>query len=369
MKNAFFNFRLWMHRLRKQYSPKARRTRPIREGLPEGVERSVLETICAENFHCSIASVAYIHLSGWKSAGAYRLIIRSAKGKDVFLIYKNAYYTTETIPALKELPVWPGPPEFEIYRQSAGVLSNYLPRVYYVDETSVGTHYRYILEDLHQEYRLIKGDLEKIHFSQKLPELHRALSEWATQRETSHLITYGKQFSEALQQYALQNFETLYRESPGSNLKSILDQWPKISQIHLQPEFFQRQAQVIHGDANFSNIHIHRSDESQFKLVDWEWAGFGSPYADLVALMKGALDNVERQSFHQFLHFSFFNNDGRSPKDEYRDYLWCKLERCMLDAAFLSSQFINSPIETHINVEAAIKQALHRMLLVYQQLA
>lgn len=369
MENTFFNLRLWLHRFRNRYQKKVKKSLTIYEGLPDGVQRSILESICAEHFHRTIGSVSYTHLSGWKSSGAYRLVIKPTSGEDLFLIYKNAYYGDESIPALVDLPVIPGPPEYEIYRQSSGKLTGYLPQVYFAEEIVPGRHYHYILEDLLHEYRMMKGDGDKIHAGQLLPELHSVLGEWAGQAETSHLIAYGIDFSKALQIYALNNLEQFYRQAPDGNLKTVLAHWPDITRIHLHPDFFLAPLQLIHGDANYSNIHIHRQDPNRFKVVDLEWAGFGSPYADLAAMLKGSLVYVEKQAVNRFVHAESLKQPGMTGKDAFRYYLWSKLERCMLDAAFLSAQLLNSPTKSRINLESTISGAIHKMLMVYRQLS
>jgi hypothetical protein len=375
LKNNLFNLRQWFYRVRhRRQKMAARKDLSIISGLPDGIEMEVLEDVCRRHLNCAVDTVSHVHLSGWKSSGAYRLIVASPNGAEHRLVYKHAYYGEEEIPALQGLPVIPGPPEYDIYRQDGGQLARFLPDVYLAEEVVPGTTYRYLLEDLSAEYRPMKGDEDRLHGSSLLPELHHALAEWSATADTSHLIPYGRAFSEALQQYVCRNLEQYSQQAVSSDLKIILSQWKDIARVHLQPEFFSEPLQPIHSDANFSNIHLHRTDPTRFKVVDWEWAGFGDPYADLSALLKGSLANMQRKAFSRFTQAASGSGSGQyngqaNEKQAFRRFLWSSLERSILDAGFVSAQHMNATHQARVNMETAINRSLSSILYFYRQLS
>jgi thiamine kinase-like enzyme len=214
-----------------------------------------------------------------------------------------------------------------------------------------------------------------LHLSSLFPKLHLALCDWMGSADKTHLIEYGLDFSHALEVYALQNFEALAQatDTPPT-LKQVLDHWKKVSEVHTRREFFEMQpAILIHGDTNYTNIHIHKTDPQRFKVVDWEWAGFAPVFADLVSLMKGSPEKVEGTAIQNYLSANGGNdtiiNPRRSFHENQRLYTWCKLERGMLDASFLAAQFLNSEHKANFNLNKAVTVALDRVLATTQQLS
>src|SRR5512133_3288142 len=159
---AYSVLRQFVYRLRNQYLSKSTPQLPPTRGVPPGLDIRTIQAICAEAFHTNILSVAYYHISGWKSAGAYRLIIETQPGEFTNLIFKDTIYETEEIPALLNLPVHPGPAEYAIYHQSEGPLAEYLPTVYLAEEIVPSLHYHYIFEDLASDYQIVKRHEDRI---------------------------------------------------------------------------------------------------------------------------------------------------------------------------------------------------------------
>lgn len=372
---AFAGFRHLLYHFRRKYFPKQRfQTQPLDMGLPEGIAADYLSAVCEDYFDEKAVSFTHQHLSGWKPSGAYRLLIKTRRGNEIRLIYKDAVYAHDQIPALVDLPVHPGPPEFVIYSQPTGPLAPYLPQVYLAKEVTPGVQYHYLLEDLGQDYHKI-GVLEDVsRVSAMLPRLHQALSEWSAEIHPQGLLTYGKDFSQALQEYARVNLEKYSRHSEDKALKSVLDCWPQIAELHLLPEFFNLQRiDPIHGDTNYTNIHIHNHHPFQFKLVDWEWAGYGLPHADLASFVKGMPGDVEGPALRKFFGSPRDPNPCLNPEltfaENRRLHYWSLLERGLLDAAFLTVQHLNAPYLAKFSLPEAISRSLTQVLSVYHLLA
>jgi hypothetical protein len=348
---------------------------PVIEGLPEGLDIDLLNRICLEQCQGHVDSVSHQHLSGWKKSGAYRLLINSTSGNRISLIFKEAFYGENVIPALADLPVRPGPSEYAVFSQANGALAPFLPKVFHAEECVAGTHYRYLIEDLAENYHSAAGDRAALQAVNILPSLHTALNEWAQSADTHNFIAYGKAYSTALQHYALPKLTAYQQEMPNPNLQKVLDNWPKISALHLQPEFFSPHTIcAIHGDSNFTNIYIHNEDPSNIKVVDWEWAGFhNNPFADLVSLLKGTSLLVERKGVASFISTLMDQNQpvgsNMTGKQYNRMYHWSKLERGILDSAFLAAQVMYTDHKGKFNMVNAVNSSLHRILTSYQQLS
>jgi hypothetical protein len=270
--------------------------------------------------------------------------------------------------------VRPGPPEYLIYSQPTASLAPFLPRVYLAEEVSPQTHYRYLLEDLAPAYERIRDHQSLIHSAALLPDLHAALQEWSAETGGDGLITYGIEFSRSLQVYARNSLQAFHQHVQHSAIDAVLDSWTDIQRLHLLPEFFQDQpGALIHGDTNFTNIHLHKQDPGCFKVVDWEWAGVATPYADLASLLKGTPEEVEKTAFESFsrapIRAAALTQSVMDNQSNYRLYLWCKMERGLIDAAFLASQYLSTDYTTKFNLQNAVFHALSRVHSAYQQLS
>jgi thiamine kinase-like enzyme len=352
--------------------PKPKRL-PVIDGIPESLDLELLNRVCLEQCDGAVKTVSHQHLSGWKESGAYRLLIKNTRGKEIKLIFKEAFYGENVIPALADLPVRPGPPEFAVLSQPFGALATFLPQVYLAEERIPGIHYRYIVEDLAKKYHYAAGDRAALQAAKVLPKLHLALNDWAQSANTQSFITYGIDFSTALQQYALSKLTAYQQEMPDPILQKVLDIWPEIASLHLHPEFFATDNNCpVHGDTNFTNIYIHNEDPQKIKVVDWEWAGFNNPFSDLVSLLKGTTYLVERRGVIAFAHFMATQNktgkQNQMIRQYHRLYTWSKMERGMLDAAFLSAQLLNTNSHGKVNMSNAAIRALQRILTTYHQL-
>lgn len=362
--------RIWIHRLRKKYQKRTKRVYQTLPGLPAGIDRAVLESIYHQYFPGNISSVAHYHLSGWKSAGAFRLLIKTDRGNEHRLIFKHAIYSDDAIPALIDFPVRPGGSEYAIYHRACGALTNLLPEIYLAEEVQPGIEYRYLLEDLSDNFRIIKGDDHKLLISKLLPQLHQVLGVWAGKVHPQGLIQFDPRFSLALQQYTRINLEQYSFQSDQPIVKKVISLWPQIAELHASHRFNTGQGQLIHGDTNFTNIHINKQDPTQFKLVDWEWAGFGSPFADLTSLLKGALPDVQKRAFQNYSQANTrYGLIQETHQENWHKFLWCNIERGMLDSAFLASQYMNDTTPAKFHLPDAISISLKQLLDNYQLLS
>lgn len=370
------DLRSFFNDVRRRYFPK--KIRPIQfvSGLPDGLDSATLSRVIVEHFGSPPVSTTYVHLSGWKTTGAYRMLIETQDGQSLKLIYKNALYTPEHIPALIDLPLRPGPPEYSFYTQNAGPMAEYLPKAYLAEERVPGIHYRYILEDLNDHYRRAYTHEDILHACKLLPGLHQALDGWAKTAATRDLIRYDHQAAMAVGTYARNSLEQYYQKNDNPVLKDVLTLWPEIAKLHTQEEFFTQQPTcVIHGDTNFTNVHLHQSEPNKMKLVDWEWAGFGFPFSDLASLLKGTPSYIEKMGYSRFAGHRLDPNPCLSPAlnfdENLRLYQWSRMERGLLDAAFLAAQCLNAndQVAPQFSLPNAVTQALKRVLNAYQQLS
>jgi len=125
----------FIKRLRKgsQRVPLSSKKRPT-PGIPAGLNQDVLEKTCVEHYSSRPRIIQYQHLSAWKSSGAYRLLIALENGRDIRLVFKEANYSREEIPAVEGLPVQIGIPEYQVYYHNSNHPFEYLPTTLLAEE-------------------------------------------------------------------------------------------------------------------------------------------------------------------------------------------------------------------------------------------
>jgi hypothetical protein len=312
-------------------------------GLPKGLEFDTLDRICKENFCTTVKRISYVHMSGWKQSGAFRLYIRCESGQTYKLIYKDATYSEDEIPALDGLSVLPGPPEYHIYKSPSSALMQLLPKVYLCQELIPGRRYRYVLEDLFQNHTLLrefKGGSNKkwenlLLAVKQLPHIHKVLDDWYSGEMVDGLLKYDQSFTDELLIYAKTNLEKYWEETGETIANRILQSWNDINDLRKQLKVRGNELQFpIHGDIHPGHIFVDRNDAGSFKLIDWEWVGLGKKHADLASLLKRVTENFENTALEQYAQL-----DPDLSLDEHRwNYEWCQIERGLLDAAYLAKQ-------------------------------
>ena len=340
-------------------------------GVPPGLTFDQLAELCLLHLGEPLKHVAYVHLSRWKAAGAYRLLLKTSRGRSWRLIYKNAIYSLDHIPGLAGLPIIPGLPEYLIYSNAQNALAQYLPEIYLCSEVIPGKHYQFLLEDLSDRYWLATRQPEIVlGLAAKLPALSRAISESVVFNQ-DRLLQYDYKFSILAQEYIRKNLEYYAERTASEAAVKVCKSWTEIFEMHANRELHQLKSTcIIHGDPNPSNILIHRKKHlRRIKFIDWEWAGFGSTHADLASLIKEANPEIKQQALT-----IFSKQDNRlSFKEHKRLYEWCQLERTLLDASYLAAQqqidTLSSTTKSDTWVPQYIEKSLHRALHAYQTLA
>lgn len=342
-----------------------RRKIPIK-GVPDGIDIEKLNELCFHHTGEHIKQVSYYHLSGWKTRGAFRLFIMTERGYYWNLIYKNAVYRTSQIPALKGLPLVPGPSEYLIYNNAVGLLTKYLPKIYLCQEVIPDVQYKYLLEDFGMEYQnaTVKN---VISLTTELTSIHEALNEWSFKIDKNYLLKYNYKYSIALQEYARKNLERYIHKMPGQNTLKVLELWNEILEVH-DKTFDFHQNHTIHGDLNLANIMVHVKDPNRIKLIDWEWAGIGIPHADLASILMWVSPEIEQKVLKLYAK----HEDHISINEHIILYRLCQLERGILDAAFLAAQHMDTSIFTKfkstMNMPKYIEDSMYRVLKAYQVL-
>ena len=178
-------------------------------------------------------------------------------------------------------------------------------------------------------------------------------------------LQYDRAFAEAIQPYLETNIVCYAKARGGEALRRVVSRWPQLASLCLDDEFYVRDCVVpVHGDLNLSNVHLDRRDRTRIKVVDWEWAGIGLPQADLAALLKGVSPDVERRALEAHIQ-----SDGRLPAEVHvRRYQWCKLQRGLLDAAFLSALELARPNPAGSRWASVIEKAASRALQAFGEL-
>jgi thiamine kinase-like enzyme len=306
------------------------------DGLPPGIDFETLNALCREHGRGDLKRCEHEHLSGWKARGTYRLALHTEAGK-WRLIFKDECYRPELIPALEGLPVSPGPPEMAVYRARSTALSPFLPQLFWSRELEPGRHFQYLLEDLAETHATSRPETLDDHVTatRVLLQLHKALREAFATKSLDGLLRYDRRYSERLLDYAEANLADYVSHTGDDTVAALSDQWRQVASVHEQDEFYDDGLRApIHGDYNRSNIHFDPADDHKPKVVDWEWAGVGLPHADLAALAKSV-----RPEDHATLLQVFLEADRRlDTQQHWRLFHWCRLERRLLDTAFLARQ-------------------------------
>jgi hypothetical protein len=332
-------------------------------GPPPGIEQQILDQTCQKLTGFPATGYQHTLLSGWKKCGAYRVFLHNAGNKKTSVIFKNAYYDQEQIPALAGLPVQPGAPEFTIYQTPSPELQDFLPQVYLCRQLEPGRHYHYLLEDLSQNYTRCHQPAHILEAVRQLPRLHRSLNQWQQQLPASNLLDYQHGFSQALRHYALPRLQKYWQRYDSRVAAQLLRQWDGITAL-LEAPCLQNSAStgVIHGDYNSANLMTrHRA---RLKVLDWEWAGIGLRHADLAALLKRTTETFEEQALRIYASLE----PSLSFNEHVRQYHSCQLERGILDASFLAVQAGQTGHATRLNLLTYIEDSIANSLRSLAQL-
>lgn len=323
----------------KSYWGEARRV----VGVPADIGVEELDELCVERTGSHVKTISYAHLSGWKRAGASRIYIENERGNCFSTIYKNAIYSYDHIPALKFYPFFPGKAEYLIYGRANEKLSAYLPEVYMLRECKKNQHFQYLLEDLGGEYVSVaskRNKKEKISVVESFPQMHKALKEFLYEVGGDGFLNYnGRHFSLLLEQFEeiVARFE---KASDSAAVREVNLLWPELAALLKTPEYASLpKGSLVHGDANGSNILVNKRNPKQLKMLDWEWAGIGMEMIDVVSLFRRA----DQKTCDSVLKAYWEATEMVGSYSEMmRQFLWCRLERGMMDAAYVAAQYMGS---------------------------
>lgn len=333
--------------------------RPV-DGLPPGLVFETLDGLCRQHAGQRLRYCRYVHLSSWKPHGAYRLELTTDAGQKWPLIFKNERYSAADIPALCDLPLRPGPPEFAIYQAQQPSLRRFIPRLYFIKEVEPGSHFQYVMEDLGNTFERISVDRHDLIVAvHALVAVQDALKQAVADRYHSYLIVYDRRYSENLLEYVRHSLEAYRASSRIPAVAELCRNWQRIVDVHQRDEFYQHGLETpIHGDYNRSNVHVHPRDRTDVKVVDWEWAGIGLPHADLAALLKRVRPGDERAALDVFVRA----HEELDAESHQRLFRWSQMERRLLDAGYIARQQMASTRQLpwlDKFVTAAAVEALH----------
>jgi len=336
-------------------------------GCPEGLSIDDLSKVVLRDLGKQPEAVCYRHLSGWKHSGAFRLLIKNSSSHYDSFVFKNAKYTGGHIAALSDLPVFPGPPEYQIYHVANKKLQVYLPQIYLSRKIAGGIHYQYIMEDLNKEYEIYQNPKQILLVCENLSQLHFDLTSSLDKEDKTALLQYDRSFSEQIIKYIFQNLSRWQEYQPNSRVEEVISLRNQLTTVYAatMDEIYRHEIiGPIHGDLNTSNILFHRANQQKFKIIDWEWAGIGVPHADLASLLKMASPKVEANGLLLYNK----SNRQRSIEKDRQIYEWCKLQRGLFDAAFFAKQILDSK-DPPKNLDGGnIERAVQRALRSYQEL-
>lgn len=310
------------------------------KGIPPSLDEQMLRDIVRERTGGAPAHVVYRRMSGWKKSGAYRLIIRTESNVKLSLIFKNALYSRDEIPALQGLPIQPGIGEYLFLKNATGPGAKFLPATFVASEVTPNEHYQYVMEDLSGRYRTFIDENDRDRVCRALPEIHAAFLALLTDGEQARLLRMDRGFADRLLPYAHRTLEAYEQARHDDAVAALLEIWPAFTTAYersVDAAYGQQPLTLIHGDCNASNVLFHRKDRS-IKFIDLEWAGWGFPHHDLVSLLRGSTAAREAEYLQRF---SEGLGRNRLEKD-WTIYRHCGLQRALLDAAYVGKQFLET---------------------------
>ena len=344
--------------------PRAEEPAPV-VGLPAGLPEPVADEVFGATEGEGRPHWHHQQLSGWKSRGAYRVSLHRGS-RTVTRIFKEAVYRPTDAPALTGLGLSPGRPEWRVYLELDHELGGWLPDVAWAEADPDGSGFRYLMEDLAEQYRRWRRASEVVRLCGLLPRLHDDLSNaFGSVKVPDGFLRSDRDTADAILDYAVTELTSRYQDGgagPGDAW-----QWASVAALYRREadRAFRRAPPTgIHGDPNLANVLFARDRSGRVKLVDWEWAGWGLPHMDLVSVCKSMPRPIERLCVRAYVNAAPLSD----LEDQWRTFLWCKLQRGLLDAAFLSRQFRGSNAVTHLDLQRHSAAALKRAQRAYREL-
>jgi len=313
-----------------------------KQGIPPGLQTDAVNHAATKLYNGKILSIYYKRLRSWRKSGTFRIFLNFTDGRTFTMIYKRMVYSIDEIPANDKLPAKQGPPEYLVASILTGPLVSFKPITYWQSHNKTEECFEYLFEDLQDDY-VPFVDYQKTHsersICKSLAEMHRALREQIFDLDRNMLIKFDNDYARKVWIYTLDSLPGYYKLTGDPIVNKFLKDSSKIEAEFFDP-FFEsnRPKQIIHGDCNGTNIWVKEGTNAlEMKAVDWEWAGYGMPHADLISILKWRTKE-EKEDFLK----EYCANAGLT--DISRETRWLKranMERAILDAGFLAKQYQN----------------------------
>ncbi len=327
------------------------------------MELAELEALCQRERGTGITSLTHSHLSAWKESGSYSLQVLDGNAATWNLVFKRADYALQEIPALQGFPLNPGPPEY-LVMAATGAVARYLPRVFLARETRAAEQFLYYVEDLSDRYRVAAAK-DCVRCAEFLPELQAALAADFSGSEDPAFLHFDGDFWPRLRVYAEDSLRAFAPAYPGSGAAGLVELLPALDELRkrvlgsAQAPRADALSVPIHGDYNSSNIMVEKAGEG-IKALDWEWCGFGLVHSDLASLLKGLDPKTESAALTAFAQ--------RLPQMSFERhqelYLWCQIERGVMDASYLAKQALGSEHAASLELPSWVKSS-HDLVVRY----
>lgn len=323
-------------------------------GPPPGVEWIDLDELCERLVGAPLRSVCHQHTSGWKSSGAYRVVLTGATGATREIFCKVNDHRPEEIAALEDLPVTVGPPELAVLRAARyAPVKAHVPALYsFTRQGEVRT--TLFMESLGRTWHsCTTWPRDVIRAASEAATVQTMLREQFGESPPDELIRYDGAFSTALNGYALDHLKAYSAHVSDELVDQVLARWNEVADACLVAND-RRTPTIVHGDFNLANVFMHVSRQ-RLKVLDWEWAGIGDGYRDLAALLKRAPRQVELDALRAYHRVA-----GGEP--DWGHYQKLQVERGLLDASFLSVQFLDAVDTPRMNMPRFIRTSLRRAI-------
>lgn len=329
-------------------------SRGLRPGAPPGMPDAALSVVGHRADAASVTSVRHRHLSGWKTSGAYQVVLGQG-GNEWSVIFKDAQYGAAHRHALEGLPLFPGAPEALVCAASEE-LATWVPRCWWSDAEPPG-RYRYLLEDLSVGYtRTVPGARRRM--ARMLPHLHHDLE--STLRDHPDLLDHDA-VRDAAVQFGVHGAARLVEATGGGDVIAELAAAEPLLRSVLS-QVGERLAgvptTVVHGDLNPANVLWHRSGDGRVRLLDWEWAGAGLAHHDLASLLKHATWRTEVVVVLEYARVQ----RGVPVHTHLAAYGWCKLQRGLVDTGFFARQMLGGETVGDFAISRHVDAAAQRTL-------
>jgi aminoglycoside phosphotransferase (APT) family kinase protein len=252
-----------------------------------------------------------------------------------------------------------------VYGKASSVLGKYLAECLMSIRQESSSAFVFVLEDLTASYGKPprvggwKPGVTGLH------DLHTALAQAAGIHGSDSLLAYDASFSQDLTSYARGSIAQFRGNTGSSEAGEILDNWSNLTRTYLSPEFdLPELHRPVHGDYNTGNVFFSIRDLSEFRVVDWEWAGVGLPHMDLASYLRNAPPEVTTWAIADFAR--------RTPEVSLRTHERlldrCALERAIWDASLLAAQLSLDPHRSQ-RLEQGITRALSAALAAWVSLS